>query len=320
MVPQIKAVVGTPSGDEAKLKASEAGVFARKMDFVQANALLDQAETALNASEGAAATVSTESDNSLADQFRNRLTALVPQIKAVVGTPSGDEAKLKASEAGVFARKMDFVQANALLDQAETALNASEGAAATVSTESDNSLADQFRNRLTALVPQIKAVVGTPSGDEAKLKASEAGVFARKMDFVQANALLDQAETALKTPVSKSAESTNDESTAAGVEVDQPANLDEALAGWKVAQNKMAVKLRMVEKALSAADHPDVMNALLELKAVRSQLSGTPDTMQKVREIEKYLHQDEIVEDVCELADDIRTPLLAATAQLKSVL
>ena len=58
--------------------------------------------------------------------------------------------------------------------------------------------ADQFRNRLTALVPQIKAVVGTPSGDEAKLKASEAGVFARKMDFVQANALLDQAETALK--------------------------------------------------------------------------------------------------------------------------
>ena len=62
------------------------------------------------------------------------------------------------------------------------------------------------------------------------------------------------------------------------------------------------------------------MNALLELKAVRSQLSGTPDTMQKVREIEKYLHQDEIVEDVCELADDIRTPMLAATAQLKSVL
>ena len=202
-------------------------------------------------------------------------------------------------------------------DEVETA---SESSTSDGVSESDNSLADQFRNRLTALVPQIKAVVGTPSGDEAKLKASEAGVFARKMDFVQANALLDQAETALKTPVSKSAESTNDESTAAGVEVDQPANLDEALAGWKVAQNKMAVKLRMVEKALSAADHPDVMNALLELKAVRSQLSGTPDTMQKVREIEKYLHQDEIVEDVCELADDIRTPLLAATAQLKSVL
>ncbi len=202
-------------------------------------------------------------------------------------------------------------------DEVETALESSTSDGVS---ESDNSLADQFRNRLTALVPQIKAVVGTPSGDEAKLKASEAGVFARKMDFVQANALLDQAETALKTPVSKSAESTNDESTAAGVEVDQPANLDEALAGWKVAQNKMAVKLRMVEKALSAADHPDVMNALLELKAVRSQLSGTPDTMQKVREIEKYLHQDEIVEDVCELADDIRTPLLAATAQLKSVL
>ena len=187
-----------PPGKELILKdflKTEAGMkFKPSYAIVEELPKVNESDEVETASESSTSDGVSESDNSLADQFRNRLTALVPQIKAVVGTPSGDEAKLKASEAGVFARKMDFVQANALLDQAETALNASEGAAATVSTESDNSLADQFRNRLTALVPQIKAVVGTPSGDEAKLKASEAGVFARKMDFVQANALLDQAE------------------------------------------------------------------------------------------------------------------------------
>ena len=55
-----------------------------------------------------------------------------------------------------------------------------------------------FNERLKALLPQIKAAAGTPAGDEAKLKASEAGVFGRKKDFLQANALLDLAEAALK--------------------------------------------------------------------------------------------------------------------------
>ncbi len=66
---------------------------------------------------------STATDSSLADQFKVRLTALVARLKAAAGTPAGGEAKLKASEANVFARKEDFVQANALLDQADDLLN-----------------------------------------------------------------------------------------------------------------------------------------------------------------------------------------------------
>jgi len=64
-----------------------------------------------------------------------------------------------------------------------------------------------FNHRLAALVPEIKSVAGTPSGDEAKLKASEAGVFARKKEFAQANALLDQAEAALKGSAASKAKS-----------------------------------------------------------------------------------------------------------------
>ena len=136
-------------------------------------------------------------DSSLADQFKVRLTALVVRLKAAAGTSAGGEAKLKASEANVFARKADFVQANALLDQADDLLNSASDSTSSPATETDSSLADQFKVRLTALVAQLKAAAGTSAGGEAKLKASEANVFARKEDFVQANALLDQADDLL---------------------------------------------------------------------------------------------------------------------------
>ena len=183
LLPEVKAAAGTPPGDEAKLKVSEAGVLARKKDFVQANALLDQAEAALKKSAAG-----TNGDPTAL--FNERLKALLPEVKAAAGTPPGDEAKLKVSEAGVLARKKDFVQANSLLDQAEAALKISA-----VGTNGDPAVL--FNERLKALLPEVKTAAGTPAGDEAKLKVSEAGVLARKKDFIQANALLDQAEAVL---------------------------------------------------------------------------------------------------------------------------
>lgn len=56
--------------------------------------------------------------------FTRRLAALTPRIAAAAGAPDGQSAKLKASEAGVFARKKDFAAANALLDAAEALLGA----------------------------------------------------------------------------------------------------------------------------------------------------------------------------------------------------
>ena len=72
-----------------------------------------------------------ETDTSLADQFKVRLTALVARLKGGCrNTGPGGEAKLKASEANVFARKEDFVQANALLDQADDLLNSASDSTA----------------------------------------------------------------------------------------------------------------------------------------------------------------------------------------------
>lgn len=255
-----------------------------------------------------------------ATAFKERLTTLLPKIKSAVGTPAGDEAKLKASEAGVFARKQDFDQANVLLDQVERVLDASTGSARDSSPASTENLGVLFNRRLSGLVAKIKAAAGTPAGDGAKLKASEAGVMARNKDFERAGELLDQAEQLLDAPVSETSQPSSEAALAEALEAAQPATLKQAIAAWKSAQNLMVFKLKAIEKIIASSDHPDVARALVELKAVRSQLSGTPDTLQKVQEVEAYLTRDDVVQSVCELADDIRAPLLASTAQLKSIL
>lgn len=58
--------------------------------------------------------------------FNARLKALLPRIAAAAQSPSGQQAKLLASEAGMFARKKDYAQANGLLAQAEALLAAGE--------------------------------------------------------------------------------------------------------------------------------------------------------------------------------------------------
>jgi hypothetical protein len=132
-----------------------------------------------------------------AELFKSRLAALIPQLKQAAGTPAGDQAKLKASEAGVFARKNDYARANTVLAEAEQLLKSSSADAGKEPPPPASNPADLFKSRLAALLPQLKQAAGTPAGDQAKLKASEAGVVARKLDFVQANLLLDQAEASL---------------------------------------------------------------------------------------------------------------------------
>jgi hypothetical protein len=193
---------GVSVSQDVKLRSSEAAVFARKKEFDAGLKILGDVEQLIK--KGLAemsATGGGETGEDLAAAFKSRLQSLLPQIKSAAGTQAGDEAKLKASEAGTFARKADFAQAIALLDQVEELLGQpSTGTGETPKAPPlpDSDPAALFKTRLSALVPHIKQAVGTPAGDAAKLKASEAGMLARKQDFEQANALLDEAETLLK--------------------------------------------------------------------------------------------------------------------------
>ena len=201
LFPQIKDALAakTPGADEAKLRVSEASVFARKGDYTQALALLDKAGAFL---KSAAIPPARPAPGMAPDAlFASRLKQLFPRIKDALAakTSGGDEAKLRASEASVFARKGDFTQANALLDNVETLLKSS--AIPPAPPRPPGMAPDAlFASRLKQLFPQIKDALAAkaPGAEEAKLRASEASVFARKGDYTQANALLSEAGQLLK--------------------------------------------------------------------------------------------------------------------------
>ena len=216
----------TTRGNDAKLKISEAAVFARKNDFVQADRLLDEAGTLLGLSAGAPpppppppGTAPSEQKAPVAESpemaaFKARIEALKPALMAAIAQKAtqGNDAKLKVSEAAVFARKNDFVQADRLLDEAGTLLGLSAGSPpppppqpGTAPSEQKAPVAESpemaaFKARIEALKPALMAAIAqkTTQGNDAKLKVSEAAVFARKNDFAQANRLLDDAEALIK--------------------------------------------------------------------------------------------------------------------------
>ncbi|MBQ0944310.1 hypothetical protein KAK07_13280 [Ideonella sp. 4Y16] len=233
LMPQLKSVAGTPAGDAARLKLSEGGVFARKQDFDTANALLDEAEQLLkSAPVGDTPQDAPKVDASAA--FNERLKALLPRIKDAAGQPGGEDARLKASEAGVFARKQDFDQAHALLDEVEQLLAAPvEPPAPETRQRTDAGV--EITERLKGLMPRLKELAGTPQGDELRLMLSEAGVFARKKEFDQAGALLDRAEQLLAGESTATPEESK--TTAPTGEVDP----DELRQRWDAARKDLSV-------------------------------------------------------------------------------
>jgi len=88
------------------------------------------------------------------------------------------------------------------------------------------------------------------------------------------------------------------------------------LAGWKAARNASITSLKAVAGKIAAAKHASSAPAIIELQAVIKNLTAEPSTLQQVTELQKWLGDDEVVADVCELAEDVRTPLLASLKHL----
>lgn len=93
-----------------------------------------------------------------------------------------------------------------------------------------------------------------------------------------------------------------------------------AMAEWKRRHAAAVAALRAVAGRIVAARHPSSAAAVVEIQAVVKNLTPEPATLRQVDELQRWLAQDDVVSDVCELAEDIRTPLLQALAQLRGQL
>jgi hypothetical protein len=184
----------------------------------------------------------------------------------------------------------------------------------------------KFKERLTALLPQIKAMpqvklaAGTKDEKGLNVLASEAGYFANKKDFAQANQLLDQVEALLKNAAA---------SVSAWPPPPEPplssAALPDTLAAWQKARAAAITQLRNLGAAIKAAKDPEADQALIAIEAVAKNLTESPATAKSLQELERYIQTDEVVAEAelpnpFGVAISLRAPLIAALAALKTQL
>ena len=133
-------------------------------------------------------------------QYDKRMVTMEPRVLAVLKAQTGDASKIRA--VADFVREKgdggNYKAALAGMESLEKLLEVA-GNAATPTPGPATATVDPgaaFNARLAAMMPQVKDVIAaaTDYSQDVKLKVSEAGVFARKKDFEQANALLDDAE------------------------------------------------------------------------------------------------------------------------------
>jgi hypothetical protein len=244
--------------------------------------------------------------------FMARLAELQPGIKT--GLTGANAAAIKELMASITAltKANDYDAADAELDEIEALLAGdSEDEGDELDDEEATTDAPQakakapvsqgdFTSRLTALQPGIKT--GLAGAAQARIKKLVASVTAlgKAGKFGDADAALDEIEQLLKPGGGK-----------------DPAK---AMEEWKTRRAAAVTSLKSVATKVAGAKHASSAKAIIELQAVIKNLTAEPSTLQQVTELQRWLTDDDVVNDVCELAEDIRTPLLGALTQLRSAI
>ena len=99
-----------------------------------------------------------------------------------------------------------------------------------------------------------------------------------------------------------------------------PPQLGEAMANWTHQRTAVLTTLKGVATKIAGARHESSAKAIIEIQGVVKNLTAQPATLQQVTELQHYIGSDDIVDDVCSLAEDIRTPLLGALGQLRAAM
>lgn len=147
----------------------------------------------------------TASPNELATSFKQKLTELLPRIKGAAGTPAGETAKQKATEAGAAAKENHYDLAINLLGEAEQAL-AGERVEATSGAQ------EKLTKALGSLTPLMKkALAAEPArkGEILQPAADIKGLIAAS-DHTTAASKLKEYQIFLKSFTGEAAAATQD--------------------------------------------------------------------------------------------------------------
>lgn len=162
-----------------------------------------------------------------------------------------------------------------------------------------------FTKRMAAMGAAIKAGLAGPEKARIKLGMEKIAELTGKSKFADAGKVLDAIEGLL--------------GNKGGGGGDAPGK-EAALQAWKTRRAAAVASLKAVATQVANAKHASSAKAIIELQAVIKNLTEAPSTVQQVTELERWLKDDDVVTDVCELAEDIRTPLLGALTELRGAI
>jgi hypothetical protein len=190
--------------------------------------------------------------------FMLRLKALMPQIQQALadGNPSGTEAKLRASEAGVFARKKDFEQANRLLDDAEKLLSG-EGE------EEPDEFEELYRGLLETIpedLQRLRTVNATAAATIQKIVAGARGK-AEQGDFKAAFTFLDQATKGIARAMGAARVKEAAEVIPEGKVAEMKDLFSRARTSWDATLAEARARMRPVQAQMKA-EFPDAVGAV----------------------------------------------------------
>ncbi len=187
---------------------------------------------------------------------------------------------------------------------------AQESEANEVETTEDAGPGAAFTKRMKAMGAAIKAGLAGPEKARIKLGMEKITELTGKSKFADAGKVLDAIEGLLGTKGGDTAKTGDADAGGAAKAMDE----------WKTRRAAAVTSLKAVATQVASAKHASSAKAIVELQAVIKNLTEAPSTAQQVKELERWLKDDDVVTDVCELAEDIRTPLLGALGKLRDTL
>ncbi len=188
---------------------------------------------------------------------------------------------------------------------------------------------EEYQERLEALAEAIRKAMAQPMGAKIKALMASSAQSAKTGKYGAALGDLDDIEALLEegglgAPIEDGGEESEAEepveSSAAPKVADTKKELEALMADWKARRADAVTSLKDVAGKIAAARHASSGKAILEIQAVMKNLPAEPATLQQVSETRRWLSTDDVVNDVCELAADVRTPLLVPLERMYALL
>lgn len=162
-----------------------------------------------------------------------------------------------------------------------------------------------YDKRLVGLQAALKSGLTGPDGARVRELVEGMNKLAKAEKFADAQKVLDGLQKLLG----------GGTGTGGGKEA-----ADKAMEDWKARRAAAVNALKAVATKVAGAQHASSAKAIIELQAVIKNLTAEPSTLKQVNELQQWLTNDGVVNDVCEMDQDIRTPLLGALGRLRETL